>query len=46
MNLYAGLRAGIEGDIHTVWEREELGRGETGTERKERLETEAQTRLG
>ena len=45
VNLCAGLEAGIEGTIHAVREQEDLGREETRTERRERLESEEQTRL-
>ena len=45
MNLCAGLEAGIEGDIFTVREQEELGRGETLTEWRDRLKSAKQNRL-
>ena len=45
MNLCAGLKEGIEVAIHTVREREELRRGETGEEKRERLKMEDQARM-
>ena len=45
MNICAGLKAGIEVDIHTIIEQEKLRRGDTGTERRERLESAEKTRL-
>ena len=45
MNICAGLKAGIEGAIHAVRKQEELIREETGTERRERLESAEKTRL-
>ena len=45
MNICAGLKAGKEGAIHAVRKQEELIREETGTERRERLESAEKTRL-
>ena len=45
LNLCADLNPGIEGDIYAVREWEELGRGETRTQRRERQETADQMRV-
>ena len=45
VNLCAGLESGIEEAIHTVREREELSRGETVIEQRERLELVEKTCL-
>ena len=45
VNLCAGLEGSIEGAMHAVREREEIGRGEAGTEQRERLELADETRI-
>ena len=45
MNLCSGIKSGIEVAIHAVREQENLGRGDTGEDIRDRLETDNQAQL-